>query len=710
MAPASQQINWNPPAVLSKLISSSNVNGSSANSTRSATSAFSTRLDDQSPTEGPATHWEVAYVYAFLTRFTEWRTLDGPLPDVTVFEQELINSSPEQDSNLIKTIPPPRGSNNHYILPWQLPSNDIHFQLGLKTCQTGQPGALVSGGAVGTYVGPSGEEGEEEGEEMDDEVLQQDQDELNLPPLPTTNGFGSSDVQSDMNNRETTTTTTNETNGDTVVQDEQHSTTWSTWSWGKLTEQDLKEQGGLPTKSLLLIEIIKSFERYLYLPEFEQSHGRRDWFSWLVRFVNKRLNSFGKGGFYWQHNLLKRVGVKSGSEREQEFWLLSWQDKIHLLRQMVDFQLTNVKPIRKIIDEAYDIGKQRVTKRGDSNELIIDSLGKIDSRTIWKIDDSPRIYASTDPYLSSDVRDVENSIEFEWQTISTTLEGYKQIIKNLPEPDWKLLIPKMMKCAEDELIEEMLQQATEVAQTKSNKKPLKKKQKLDDSTSGGSTPNATNDTNGTDSMTKANLLANMPKPEITLNPITGRPNVTIAQAMSEAVSKQTKGQKAWSEQSKEALTRARLEEELPDVLEFQKGLEQCSTKKLRDLNRAQSKDFKLARNLSLNQSSFSRSSRSQRNSTRSFSYNLNSNQDNISNGSNGVHQDSSNGALESGSEIGSPAPVTTTNYVTQSGRTIKRGRKNDDEQQQQHSNSLPTPVVEQPLQQVEESEQGEVEP
>ncbi|KAM0789107.1 hypothetical protein ACM66B_003162 [Microbotryomycetes sp. NB124-2] len=568
MPPAAHNVNWNPSAALSRLVQPGYDDiGASAfgSSSRSSGLRSATLRADQTGQDAPLENWEVAYIYGYLTRFTEWRTLDGSLPDVSVLEQELVNSSPPEGSRLIKTPPPPRGPNNHYIMPWQLDENDEVFAMGLTT----------------TINAPT--------------IAGENEEEMRLPPLPVDAAVAT--VDGDANGGTDSAgpgTPGGDDGGDGLMQpSDQNLPTWSTLSWGKLTEQDLAAEGGIPPSSPLLVEIIKSLEKFLYLPEFEQSHGRRDWFSWLVRFTNKRLYSWGRGGFRWTHNLLKRVGVKSGSEREQEFWLLRWEDKVHLIRQMIDFTLMNVKHVRKTIDDSYDSGRQRVSRRGDnSNELAVECLGQVDDSWIWKIDDSPRLYRSSNPFASSDIRDL-NAPEFEWTAAATTVEGYKNFLESLPEPDWSLIHAKMVKVAEEEALEALGFKpdgtpldppASEKTTSKSGGgKPAKKKQKIDTTASDSASSSSKIAVAGTNGPTLP-----PPKPEIELNPVTGRPNVSIAQALMPHNGKKTKGQKAWEEQSKETLLRARLEEDLPYVLEFQKGLEQCSVKRMREQSRTSS--------------------------------------------------------------------------------------------------------------------------
>lgn len=235
------------------------------------------------------------YVYAFITKFTELRSVATPqslLTDVTSFENALVDSSPAPGSKIAKVAPPPRlyGYANQY---------------GSYLARPPPKMSEMDHGDADISI--FGQEGDEDGS------------------VPSTPAAATAD------------NTEGEDNADSVAADSVVPADSTAVATPATAPEDLLEEEEdpfltepIPTASPLLIDIIKVFEGNLYLPEFENSHGRRDWFSWLVRFVNKRLLTFNRGGFEWEYNLLKRVGVKSGSEKEQEFWLLKWEDKVGL--------------------------------------------------------------------------------------------------------------------------------------------------------------------------------------------------------------------------------------------------------------------------------------------------------------------------------------------------------------------------------------------
>ncbi|GAA6039693.1 hypothetical protein JCM8097_001356 [Rhodosporidiobolus ruineniae] len=175
----------------------------------------------------------------------------------------------------------------------------------------------------------------------------------------------------------------------------------------------------IKTVMTTLIEILSQ------LKELTDYHGKKTWFHFLINFVTNRIQTWGFGGFRWQGNLLRTRGLKPGQENEQNFWLLRWEDKVHLMRQMVDYILTNTD-IRNRVKSDYDLGNQRIAKRDpSSNPLVILPLGRTSSLlTIYHLDTSPRLYASGSPYKA----------DAPWVVVASTLAGYEAFIESLAEP------------------------------------------------------------------------------------------------------------------------------------------------------------------------------------------------------------------------------------------------------------------------------------
>ncbi|BGP47521.1 hypothetical protein JCM10450v2_003376 [Rhodotorula kratochvilovae] len=185
----------------------------------------------------------------------------------------------------------------------------------------------------------------------------------------------------------------------------------------------------VPEASQLLRDIFDVFQSNLKgIKELNDYHGKKTWFHFLINFVSNRFthDPVYRNGFRWETNLLRTKGLKPGQETEKKFWMLRWEDKIHLMRILVDFQLINAAPVRDLIKDNYDLGNQRIAKRDpDSNGLVVLPAGRTSTHlTLYHLDSSPRLYASCDPYK-------DNSA---WICVCSTLKGYKAFLKTLAEP------------------------------------------------------------------------------------------------------------------------------------------------------------------------------------------------------------------------------------------------------------------------------------
>ncbi|GAA5845061.1 hypothetical protein JCM9279_005419 [Rhodotorula babjevae] len=185
----------------------------------------------------------------------------------------------------------------------------------------------------------------------------------------------------------------------------------------------------VPEASPLIRALCELFQDNLKpIKELTDYHGKKTWFHFIINFVSNRFNAdpYYHGGFRWETNLLRTKGRKPGQETEQKFWMLRWEDKIHLMRIMVDYQLVNAPPVREIIKENYDIGNQRIAKRDpESNGLVILPAGRTSTGlTLYHLDASPRLYASCDPFEADSA----------WICLSSTLKGYKAFVKTLAAP------------------------------------------------------------------------------------------------------------------------------------------------------------------------------------------------------------------------------------------------------------------------------------
>ncbi|PRQ75394.1 hypothetical protein AAT19DRAFT_14416 [Rhodotorula toruloides] len=317
-------------------------------------------LEDE-VTEGPAANWEVAYVWAFVHRFTslvDFEEQTPVMPDVMSFEQALLDCSP---------APPPRTS----LRKNKKPLTAVSF----RAAANGNGKKRADSPADSLSSVTDSDEDDDELKAARDAVMNARADAVDpVPPV-------------------------------------------------------LPEDTPVPPSSQIVRDILDVFiDNLSDLKELTDYHGKKTWFHFLINFVTNRFNAdpYWRGGLRWQTNLLRTRGKKPGQENEKNFWLLRWEDKIHLMRVMVDFQLTSTPKIREMIKENYDLGNQRIAKRDpDSNGLVILPIGRTLSHvTLYHIDSSPRIYASGNPYTDNTP----------WIAVSSTLAGYKAFLKTLSAP------------------------------------------------------------------------------------------------------------------------------------------------------------------------------------------------------------------------------------------------------------------------------------
>lgn len=117
------------------------------------------------------------------------------------------------------------------------------------------------------------------------------------------------------------------------------------------------------------------------------------------------------------------------------FWYASWDLKLRILRQLVDWQLVYSAAIRDVIDTAWQ-SKQKPHKKkadppkpapdagapGSKESLLIKPLGQDKDRTrFWAADSSPRLYISTNPWKITQV----------FECVSNTRDEYINWIEKL---------------------------------------------------------------------------------------------------------------------------------------------------------------------------------------------------------------------------------------------------------------------------------------
>ncbi|KAI0257187.1 hypothetical protein BJV78DRAFT_1160801 [Lactifluus subvellereus] len=136
---------------------------------------------------------------------------------------------------------------------------------------------------------------------------------------------------------------------------------------------------------------------------------------------------------FWDDDLEVNVdpfrGVDGG------FFAADWDTKLKILRQLVELQLTHSAGVKSLIDCAWGVGHGKHKKKEPADVPIPDPsdpysrenlsfspIGQDSSRKrYWVVDESPRVYLSTNPWK------VTSTI----QTVSSTREEYVALIETL---------------------------------------------------------------------------------------------------------------------------------------------------------------------------------------------------------------------------------------------------------------------------------------
>lgn len=114
------------------------------------------------------------------------------------------------------------------------------------------------------------------------------------------------------------------------------------------------------------------------------------------------------------------------------FFAADWDTKLKVLRQLVELQLTHSAGIKSLIDHAWGVGHVKQKKKEPTDVPIPDPsdpfsrenlsyspVGQDSSRKrYWVVDDSPRVYVSTNPW----------KVTSTFQTVSSTRDEYVALI------------------------------------------------------------------------------------------------------------------------------------------------------------------------------------------------------------------------------------------------------------------------------------------
>ncbi|KAL4070622.1 hypothetical protein J3A83DRAFT_4358752 [Scleroderma citrinum] len=160
---------------------------------------------------------------------------------------------------------------------------------------------------------------------------------------------------------------------------------------------------------------------------------------------------------FWDDQL--GVNVDPFSKLEGGIFTADWDLKLKILRQLVELQLQHSIEIKAVIDRAWGVTQNKYKKKDIANappdasdsmsreNLQLVPLGQDCTRKrYWVVDDSPRVYVSTNPW----------KVTATFQTVSSTRADYLAVIENL-----KASLPKGEKKSKIEQAHVALIQALE---------------------------------------------------------------------------------------------------------------------------------------------------------------------------------------------------------------------------------------------------------
>lgn len=135
---------------------------------------------------------------------------------------------------------------------------------------------------------------------------------------------------------------------------------------------------------------------------------------------------------FWDEQLM--VNVDPFAKLEGGIFTADWDLKLKILRQLVELQLQHSQEIKGTIDRAWGVTQNKYKKKDVTNappepadaksreNLQLVPIGQDCARKrYWVVDDSPRIYVSTNPW----------KVTATFQTVSSTREEYLAVIDNL---------------------------------------------------------------------------------------------------------------------------------------------------------------------------------------------------------------------------------------------------------------------------------------
>ncbi|KAF8338290.1 uncharacterized protein EI90DRAFT_3286950 [Cantharellus anzutake] len=191
-------------------------------------------------------------------------------------------------------------------------------------------------------------------------------------------------------------------------------------------EQALMFSGRDPIIEAILVDFITNLK-----PNLRSPKAKLD--KLVASVVEEFCRSPTERSIWWDYSRGRNVDPLAGTEG---FFSLTWDTRLTILRQLVEWQLTHCVAIRGIIDTAWGVKAAKHTKKTDKQavappppdnpnsyeNLRMIPIGQDSARKrYWIVDDSPRIYMSKNPWKSL----------CPFKAISSTREEYIATIETL---------------------------------------------------------------------------------------------------------------------------------------------------------------------------------------------------------------------------------------------------------------------------------------
>ncbi|VDB86586.1 unnamed protein product [Peniophora sp. CBMAI 1063] len=161
-----------------------------------------------------------------------------------------------------------------------------------------------------------------------------------------------------------------------------------------------------------------------------------DKFSATLHSVLNEYFAKGERTVFWDDDLMKNVDPLSGQESNSVF-AAPWDTKLKIIRTLVELQLVHSPAIKTSIDKAWGVVHNKHKKKDvpdpprpdpsdpfSQESLSFMPLGQdADRKRYWVVDDSPRVYMSTNPWKISSAITAVSSTRAEYVALLERLRA-----------------------------------------------------------------------------------------------------------------------------------------------------------------------------------------------------------------------------------------------------------------------------------------------